>query len=341
MTTEQLYTREAPYLAEALDRKMHGNCFSLRLSIDPDMGYMPGDSVAILPKNDKERLAQIADLLGASPELFASKSIQHVTGKFLRFVRPFAQNPQEFDVLIAEGRITDRFIPLWEILEVCDQVPLAECIENLSPLLPRYYSIASATSQHAIDLLISKTQMPSWRGEELFGLCTDYLLRRVEMHAPEIPIYLHRAEGFRLPEDPRADIIMIGPGTGVAPFRAFLHARSELPGRNWLFFGSRHESTDFYYKEEFQALEAADKLKLTTAFSRDADEKVYVQHRLIEEADSLWEWLQKGAYLYICGDAKNMARDVTEALNTIAKNQGHPTFLKELKAAGRLALDVY
>jgi len=341
MTTDQLYTREAPYLAEVLERTPEGHCFSLRLSIDPEIGYVPGDSVGILPKNDPERLSQTAALLNCPPELLEAKSIQHVTGKFLRFVRPFAKNLEEIDLLIREGRITDRFIPLWEILESCESVPAQECLDNLSPLLPRFYSIASANAQNAIDLLISKTEMPSWRGEVLPGLCTDYLEMRAEIGTPNVPLYLHRAEHFRLPEDPHADIIMIGPGTGVAPFRAFLHARAELPGRNWLFFGARHEASDFYFEQEFRALESAGRLKLTTAFSRDADRKVYVQHRIREEADALWQWLNGGAYLYICGDAKRMAREVVEVLSQIACERGRPNFFKELKASCRMALDVY
>lgn len=341
MTIDQLYTRESPYLAEVLDRKRVGHCFSLSLSIDPDIGYVPGDSVGILPQNDPARLEQTAALLRCSPQLLESKSIQHVTGKSLRFVRPFARNPQEIDALIEEGRIADRFIPLWEILEACEDVPADECIATLSPLLPRFYSIASAKSQNAIDLLISKTELPTWRGEVLPGLCTDYLESRAQLDTPGVALYLHRAEHFRLPEDPHADIIMIGPGTGVAPFRAFLHARDELPGRNWLYFGARHKESDFYYEEEFKSLEAAGRLKLTTAFSRDSDHKVYVQHRLHEEADELWQWLCDGAYLYICGDAKKMAREVIATLSQIASDRGEPNFFKELKASGRMALDVY
>lgn len=341
MTTDQLYTREAPFLAEVLERSHQGHCFSLRLSIDPDIGPVPGDSVGILPQNDPARMEEIAALLNCSPELLKNKSIQHVTGKFLRFVRPFAKKPEEIDALIAEGRITNRFIPLWEILASCGNVPLEECLDNLSPLLPRFYSIASANSQNAIDLLVSKTEMPTWRGESLPGLCTDYLGNRAQLNTPAVPLYLHRAEHFRLPEDPHADIIMIGPGTGVAPFRAFLHARAELPGKNWLFFGARHEASDFYYEKEFKALEAVGKLKLTTAFSRDTDHKIYVQHRLKEEADQLWHWLRSGAYLYICGDAKKMAREVIATLNQMASERGQPSFFKELKSSGHMALDVY
>lgn len=341
MMADQLYTREAPFLAEVLQRTPQGHCFSLRLSIDPAIGYVPGDSVGILPQNDPERLALVAGLLGCSPESLRDKSIQHINGKFLRFARPFAKNPEEIDALIAEGRITDRFIPLWEILEACENVPAEEALESLSPLLPRFYSIASADSHHAIDLLVSKTEMPTWRGEILPGLCTDYLGTRAELNRPSVPLYVHRAEHFRLPEDPRADIIMIGPGTGIAPFRAFLHARAELPGRNWLFFGARHQKSDFYYEEEFTALEALGRLKLTTAFSRDTKQKIYVQHRLVDMADELWEWLLAGAYLYICGDAKRMAREVVAVLNQIADERGQPNFFKELKSSGRMALDVY
>lgn len=340
MSLQTTYSRQEPFPSEVLERGSYGHTFTLRLAIDPNMQYLPGDSLAILPQNDPERIAQVLGLLGASKgNLLENKSICHVTGNLLRFIRPYTKDREEIDALIAKGRITDFTLPLWEVLEECEGIPFEALLDNLAPLLPRYYSIASADAQDSVDLLIAKTETISWRGEKLMGLCTDYLERRTTNRP--VQTYLHRAEHFRLPEDPRADIIMIGPGTGIAPFRAFLHARKELPGRNWLFFGARHEKSDFYYQEELEALVQEGRLELTTAFSRDHADKVYVQHRIEEHADELWDWLQKGAYLYICGDAKKMARDVTAAFSKIAKEKGEPDFFKELKREKRFMLDVY
>jgi sulfite reductase (NADPH) flavoprotein alpha-component len=163
-----------------------------------------------------------------------------------------------------------------------------------------------------------------------------------------IPIYVQPSNGFSLPP-PEASMILIGPGTGVAPFRAFLQERLALqhPGRNWLFFGERNRATDFYYQDFFLDLERQNRLRLDLAFSRDQEEKVYVQHRLWEQRSSVYDWLQQGAFLYVCGDAEKMAKDVDLTLHRIARDQGSFTeeqargWLKELRQAKRYLQDVY
>jgi len=164
------------------------------------------------------------------------------------------------------------------------------------------------------------------------------------------PVYVHRNPRFRLPADPGAPVVMIGPGTGIAPFRAFLHQRRALglTGRTWLFFGDRHAHCDHLYRSELDAFLANGTLsRLDTAFSRDQAAKVYVQQRMIERGDELWRWLQDGGHLYVCGDASRMAKDVDAALVTIiAKHAKRSTAqaqleLRSLAAAGRYVRDVY
>ncbi|HVV01613.1 MAG TPA: sulfite reductase subunit alpha, partial [Verrucomicrobiae bacterium] len=149
-----------------------------------------------------------------------------------------------------------------------------------------------------------------------------------QLNAREIPVYVQEARTFRLPKDKSADIIMCGPGTGVAPFRAFIEQRrlEGATGRNWLLFGEQHRATDFLYGEEFLQWQKEGSLhRLDCAFSRDQQEKIYVQHRMLEHAGELWKWLQGGAYFYVCGDAKRMAKDVHQTLITIAREQGGMT----------------
>jgi sulfite reductase (NADPH) flavoprotein alpha-component len=153
-----------------------------------------------------------------------------------------------------------------------------------------------------------------------------------------------------VPENPDAPVIMVGPGTGIAPFRAFLQERKATgaKGPNWVFFGDQKASTDYLYQDEFEAAHASGVLtKLTTAFSRDQAEKIYVQHRMLEHGAELYDWLQKGGYFYVCGDAKNMAKDVDAALHTLAERHGNMTpeqakeFVEALKKEKRYRKDVY
>jgi sulfite reductase (NADPH) flavoprotein alpha-component len=165
-----------------------------------------------------------------------------------------------------------------------------------------------------------------------------------------LSVFVQKAHGFRLPADPSASVIMIGPGTGIAPFRAFLQERAatNAPGRNWLFFGCQRRDTDFLYRDELEDLAARRVLtRMDLAFSRDQASKVYVQHRMLEAAAELWRWLANGAYLYVCGDAKRMAGDVDVALRQIAVSEGGmdsaaaKRFVTHLAKEGRYQRDVY
>jgi sulfite reductase (NADPH) flavoprotein alpha-component len=199
-------------------------------------------------------------------------------------------------------------------------------LEQLSPIVPRLYSIASSLQAHPgeVHLCIAVVRFES-HGREKKGLASGFFADHAELFQKNIPVYVQESRSFRLPADKSKDIIMVGPGTGVAPFRAFLEQRAldGATGRNWLIFGEQHRATDFLYGAEFLARKGNGTLqRLDLAFSRDQANKVYVQHRMLENAKELWAWLQGGAYFHVCGDAKRMAKDVHQSLINIAQTEG-------------------
>jgi sulfite reductase (NADPH) flavoprotein alpha-component len=242
-----------------------------------------------------------------------------------------------------------------DLLELLDTFPSArppvqELVLALGALQPRLYSIASSPKTMAgeVHLTVAAVRY-RWRGRLRQGLASIYLTERLAPGA-EIPAFVRPSHGFRLPRESTAPIIMIGPGTGVAPFRAFLQERRAIGarGRNWLFFGDQRRDFDFLYRDELEGYLSDGLLsRLDTAFSRDQDEKIYVQHRMREQAATLWSWLQDGAYLYVCGDAQRMAKDVDAALAAIiAKKAGMSladakTYLAALTRDQRYQRDVY
>jgi sulfite reductase (NADPH) flavoprotein alpha-component len=227
--------------------------------------------------------------------------------------------------------------------------PLSELISSLDPLQPRLYSIAS--SAKAVTSEVHLTVEPvryERRGRQRTGVASTYLCDRLAGGA-EVEMFVRPSEAFRLAPADRP-IIMIGPGTGIAPFRAFLQERRAIGarGRNWLFFGNPHRETDFLYGDELLEWRRDGLLtRLDTAFSRDQGEKIYVQHRMLENAAELWAWLQDGAHLYVCGDAERMARDVDRGLAYIVAKQGRmepagaKSYLARLASEGRYQRDVY
>lgn len=223
-------------------------------------------------------------------------------------------------------------------------------INSLASLQPRLYSISSSPGLHAPEVHATIAVVKYARtGRERLGVASTFIAERCKV-GHTLPVYIQPTADFLLPEDPSADIIMIGPGTGIAPFRAFLHERAiqGATGKNWLFFGNPNEETDFLYKEELLELKSNGVLnELHLAFSRDQSEKIYVQHRLLEQAEQVWSWLESGAYIFLCGDANRMAVDVHQALTRVIKEQGKKTeaeatqYLQDLKQQQRYLRDVY
>jgi sulfite reductase (NADPH) flavoprotein alpha-component len=223
-------------------------------------------------------------------------------------------------------------------------------VEALDPLQPRLYSIASSPriDGKRIALCVDAVRYPV-DGRTRLGVASTFLGGRVNA-GDKVKVYVQRAQHFGLPTDPSLPIIMIGPGTGIAPFRAFLYERmaSKAPGRNWLFFGHQRSNYDFFYEDELAGMKAAGALtRLSLAWSRDGAEKFYVQDRMREVGRELWAWLSDGAHVYVCGDAKRMAKDVEGALVEIVAAHGARStdqaiaFIAELKKSGRYQQDVY
>ncbi|MBM3857210.1 MAG: hypothetical protein FJ390_04525, partial [Verrucomicrobia bacterium] len=199
-----------------------------------------------------------------------------------------------------------------------------------------------------IHLTVATVQYES-HGRSRSGVCSTFLAHRVNDTIP-VSVFIHSAKHFRLPEDHSRDIIMVGPGTGVAPFRAFLHDRKATGagGKHWLFFGDQRSETDFLYREELEKWHKEGTLhRFDTAFSRDQAEKIYVQHRMQEKAKDLYDWLENGAYFYVCGDASRMAKDVEQTLHQIIETQGDHSpesaaaYVEALKKEKRYRKDVY
>jgi sulfite reductase (NADPH) flavoprotein alpha-component len=228
-----------------------------------------------------------------------------------------------------------------------------EFMELADKLKPRLYSIASSHDAHPgfVELTVGIVRF-EYNGRARGGLCTQFMADEIDTSGAPIGVFMSPTKSFILPEDKETDIIMVGPGTGIAPFRAFMEQRVHDggSGKNWLFFGDQSEKTEFYYKDEIESwIDEGHLYRFTTAWSRDQEEKIYVQHRLKEHGAEIWEWFERGAYFYICGDKQYMAKDVHRALIQIAIDHGgmseddathfiEKTMMKEQK---RYLRDVY
>ncbi|WP_395748436.1 sulfite reductase flavoprotein subunit alpha [Prosthecobacter sp.] len=229
-------------------------------------------------------------------------------------------------------------------------ITLTSFIENLRKLQPRLYSIASSIKAHAdeVHLCIAAVRYSS-DGVVHKGVASTFLADRLPLEETT-GIYFHAANHFRLPTDLTKPVIMVGPGTGIAPFRAFLEEReaTKAPGKNWLFFGDQKRASDFLYHDQIiEWVQKGHLTRLDTAFSRDQEEKIYVQTRMLQAASELWQWLEEGAHFYVCGDAKRMAKDVDDALHSIIQTAGGKSpedaaaYVNQMKKEKRYARDVY
>lgn len=262
----------------------------------------------------------------------------------------FDPNAQVGSKTLREALLTD-----YEIRSLLGKTPesgltLDSFLENLRKLQPRLYSIASSIKAHPdeVHLCVGAVR---YTGDGIAhkGVASTFLSDRLAL-GDTTGIYFHAANHFRLPTDLTKPVIMVGPGTGIAPFRAFLEEReaTKAPGKNWLFFGDQKRATDFLYHDQIIAwVQSGHLTRLDTAFSRDQEEKIYVQTRMLQAASELWQWLEEGAHFYVCGDAKRMAKDVDDALHKIIEIQGNKSadeaaaYVAEMKKTKRYARDVY
>jgi sulfite reductase (NADPH) flavoprotein alpha-component len=374
VTAEPGRSRDNPIAATFVSRRLLNKPGSEKETwhIDFDLSgcgldYVVGDSFGIFARNDLGHVDQIIALLGAS-------HTTEVRGKTLREVllddvslSPAPDSLFElFSYLtggaqrekaraLAQGEDPDGDAATLDVMAVLQKFskvrPHPEAfVEALEPLQPRLYSISSShnATPGKLSLTVDCVRYVIGKRQRL-GVASTFLAERIQP-GDEVQVYVQKAHSFALPQNPRTPIIMIGPGTGVAPFRAFLLDRKATgaQGKNWLFFGHQRSDCDFFYSDELKALKTSGHLtRLSLAWSRDGDKKFYVQDRMREVGRELWTWLAEGANVYICGDAKRMAKDVERALVDIVAQHGARStdeavsFVGELKKKGRFQQDVY
>ncbi|WP_417761449.1 assimilatory sulfite reductase (NADPH) flavoprotein subunit [Shewanella sp.] len=373
-TTSQ-YSKQQPYTAEIMVSQKLTSRDSVKDTrhVEIDLGdsgitYQPGDALGVYFNNDDvlvDSLLSAWQLDGATPVIVAKERVslkqallehKELTQLYPGLVKFWAEQSQAQELLaIVEDKTQTReFVRSHQVADLQQLFPLNNIdaqtlVDALRPLTPRLYSIASAQSEVDTEVHLTVGLVADERnGEVRYGGASRFLTY-AEEGAP-VKVYVERNKHFRLPENPQTPVIMIGPGTGVAPFRAFMQQRAsqDEAGQNWLFFGNPHFEQDFLYQTEWQQyLKSGVLSKISLAFSRDQQEKIYVQHRIKQQGAELWQWLQQGAHLYLCGDADRMAKDVQQALVEVVAEFGEmdqtgaSEWLEQLRAAGRFQKDVY
>lgn len=325
---------------------------------DSGISYEAGDALAVVPLNDPALVGELLAHLGASDdqetaELLRTEREIRIPSKELIADLVERAPASELAAVVAHGDRGDLDSWLWgrDLLDLLrdagSKAPsLTELLPFLRPLQARQYSISSSPLAHPGSVHLT---VASVRYDRYAGVASTYLADRVGADST-VGIYLQPNASFSVPADDDAPMVMIGPGTGIAPFRGFLHERAArgASGRNWLFFGDQHRETDFVYEDELTELRQRGVLtELDLAFSRDQAEKIYVQTRMRERSRELYAWLEEGAHLYVCGDASRMAKDVeTALLGVIAEQRGRgeddaAEYLADLRRAKRYVRDVY
>lgn len=348
-----MYSKDHPFCSFIKERALltrEGSTkktYHISLGIEESVHFQVGDSVAVIPSNDPEMVESILKKLKVSPEEEILDPKTALPIRFFDFLLKKANLERVF--LHKLYPVEKRVLPLIDLVKEHRPSP-SELSRVLLPLMPRFYSIASSPKvfPHEIHLTVALVEY-FVEGSARYGVGTHFLCQRAEIGSTSIPIYIQPSNHFSLPEDPSASIICIGPGTGIAPFRSFVQERlaTNACGRNWIFFGERNQQTDFYYEDFWEDLAKQGRIRLSTAFSRDQPDKIYVQHKMLEEKKSLWNWIQSGSFIYVCGDAKEMAKDVERTLLEIFKEEGSMNegearaYLKELRQNKRYLLDVY
>lgn len=368
-------TKDNPYASELLVNRLmtegsdkETRHFELSLK-DSGLDYLPGDSLGVVPTNCEQVIAELLNAVGLTGEesirlgedtMILKDALMHrlactVLSKIqIKKFNEIAQSDRLADLLKIENK-DDLVDYMWgrELIDLFIEYPQSglnaqDFTGLLRPMPPRLYSIASSLSAHPeeVHLTVAVVRYEG-NGKERKGVCSSYLAERV---GERVPCYLHPNKNFKLPDDPSIPIIMVGPGTGIAPFRAFIEERrvTGASGKNWLFFGDRSQKTDYLYENEWESYHNDGILNdLDLAWSRDQEKKVYVQHKMLEKMGQLWSWLQDGAIFYVCGDASRMAKDVDQALRTIAQEEGAMSeedagaWVKSLLKERRYLKDVY
>jgi sulfite reductase (NADPH) flavoprotein alpha-component len=381
-----LYSKDLPFAARVIENRLlckPGSAKETRHFVVDISGsglhYKAGDSLGVFPSNRPAEVDELLQRIHASGDEMVSPpalklpnpislrdalthrlALAKPTRKFVEALFGKATNAEErakLEGLLAPeskdllaGLLDER-----EFVDLLAEFPSArlapqELVDHLRKLMPRLYSIASSARVHPTEIHLTVAIVRyETNHRERVGVCSTFLADRVQVGTTPVPVFVSHSH-FGPPEDGDRDCIMVGPGTGIAPFRAFLQDRvaTGAKGRNWLFFGDQKQATDFLYEEEWARYRAKGQLtRLDTAFSRDQPVKIYVQDRMRANAAELWRWIDGGAYFYVCGDAKRMAKDVDTTLHDIVAEQGGKTveqaaeYVKQMKKDKRYQRDVY
>jgi sulfite reductase (NADPH) flavoprotein alpha-component len=378
--TESEYSRTNPFQAEVLEnlnlngRGSDRETRHIEISLEgSNLQYEPGDCLGIYPENHPRLVDELIEAMGWKAEelvtinkngekrtlreaLLRNYEITVLTKPLLEQAAKLNASNGLQELLVA-GREQDlkSYLSGRDLLDLVQDysfkgVSAGEFVAILRKMPARLYSIASSSKAFPDEVHVTvRTVRYEARGRERYGVCSVQLAERIKS-GETLPVYIQNNPNFKLPENPETPIIMIGPGTGVAPFRAFLGEREETgaEGKSWLFYGDQHFSTDFLYQIEWQKwLKDGVLTRMDVAFSRDTDQKVYVQHRMLEKSAELYKWLQEGASVYVCGDEKKMAHDVHATLATIIEQEGGfsseeaAEYLTRMQQQKRYQRDVY
>ena len=369
------YSKQKPYMAPVFEKiNLHGRgserqTLHIELQTEAEgLTYEPGDSAGIIPVNSEELIAEVLKVTALQPNeivevnntertlheaLYRDFELSKITSDVIKRYLEIVPN-NELKKISEDINSLQTYIYGRDIVDLFTDYPAVitagQLIKLLRPLQPRYYSIASSPKAfpgeiHLTVALVDYTHS----GRNKRGTCSGFL-SEILTENEQVPVFIEPNPNFRLPVNPTTPIIMIGAGTGIAPYRAFVQERELSPGagKSWLFFGNRNFETEFLYQTEWQQhLKTGALTRMDVAFSRDQDEAVYVQHRMLEHAKELYQWIEDGAHIYICGDRKKMATDVQNALLSIIQQEGgyNPEeaqeFADQLQKEKRLQTDVY
>lgn len=372
--TATAYSKAKPFLAQVSEiiritgRGSSKDTRHIELALEGSgLSHTPGDALGVVPRNDPALVAELIETAGWSgseavagrsgdlPLHQALESEFEITALTPRFIEKWAE--LSGDTQLAQMSAAERaaFMASTQIIDLIKSRPAPgakakDVVQALRGLQPRLYSIASSAELAPEEVHLCVAPVRYQLHDRLrHGVASAHLADRLQA-GDTVPVYIQHNEHFRLPEDPATPIVMIGAGTGVAPYRAFMQHREAqgIDGKSWLFFGERHFRTDFLYQAEWlDWLRDGVLSRLDVAFSRDQQEKIYIQHRLQEQGAALYRWISEGAHLYVCGDAQGMAQDVHKALSrVIEQHGGHDgeraqEVLLDMQAAGRYQKDVY
>jgi sulfite reductase (NADPH) flavoprotein alpha-component len=379
-TDQQAYSRTSPFASEVLENlNLNGRGSNLEtrhleLSLEgSNLQYEPGDCLGIYPENHPDLVDTLIEEMGWKPEDIVPANKK---GDELSLKEALLRN---YEITVLTKPLLEQAAQLWsskglrelvapgheeelrtylvdrDLLDLVRDfslkgAPAPEFVSILRKMPARLYSIASSSKANPDEVhLTIRTVRYEAHGRDRYGVCSIQCAERLQQ-GDSLPVYVHDNPNFKLPANADTPIIMIGPGTGVAPFRSFLAEREEIGagGKTWLFYGDQHFSTDFLYQIDWQRwLKEGVLTRMDVAFSRDTNKKIYVQHRMMEKSRDLFQWLEEGACVYVCGDEKNMAHDVHNTLLTILEREGSMSpeeasaYLTELQQQKRYQRDVY